>query len=101
MVENAIDSAGYIYVLNQVEKETYDRLDGTSPMWHGWALREAFHAGAKWAEEQAAAPAGAEIDAIVSEVKKRAYVEVDDMRRLINRTIRRALKSDRRGGSGL
>ncbi len=29
-------------------KDTADGLNGPSPWWYGWALREAFEAGAKW-----------------------------------------------------
>lgn len=29
---------------------------GTAPWWHGWALREAFEAGARWQREQPAGP---------------------------------------------
>lgn len=31
-----------------------DGHEGTSPWWHGWAVREAFEAGAEWQRSQAA-----------------------------------------------
>jgi hypothetical protein len=30
-----------------------DGHEGTSPWWHGWAVREAFEAGAEWQRSQA------------------------------------------------
>lgn len=29
-------------------KPRADAYDGAAPLWHGWALREAFRAGAAW-----------------------------------------------------
>ena len=41
-------SAAYDFVDTMVCRA--DKVDGISPLWHGWALREAFLAGVEWRE---------------------------------------------------
>lgn len=41
--------AAYQFVETMVEKTPYRFVGG--PMWHGWALREAFLAGVHWAAQ--------------------------------------------------
>jgi len=41
--------ARYTYIDSIIP--TADKMDGPYPMWCGWALRNAFIAGAKWRED--------------------------------------------------
>ena len=42
--------AAYRFVDRMVEKA--DDYNGNAPLWHGWALREAFLGGIKWREKE-------------------------------------------------
>jgi len=41
---------GYKFV-DSIEDRADDFKGGFAPLWHGWAIREAFEAGAKWQKE--------------------------------------------------
>ncbi|MDM0003929.1 hypothetical protein QTI51_03900 [Variovorax sp. J22G73] len=49
--EWAITDAAYRHVEGAVRLA--DSCSGTAPLWHGWALREAFAAGAEWQQARA------------------------------------------------
>ena len=46
--ENADDNTEAAYRFVDIMKQRADTYIGVAPLWHGWALREAFLEGIKW-----------------------------------------------------
>lgn len=60
--------AGYAHVHSVIEQA--DGFNGHAPFWHGWALREAFVAGATWAG-QTALPSAPAVEGVERELVER------------------------------